>query len=526
MPKKSTLMASVSALALVVASALLQPRIPLSLDEVYSLRVTRLTPVEVIQMQVNDVSPPLYFLLLDLVLWPFPTNWGSDVARLLSAVFIAAAVFSWGVLLGRHREEWSYAAPVLALSTAVFMNGNNIRMYSLLLFLTTLSWGLALRTWKDGTTRSAWPWAFAAALLPLVHNWGLFVLFAQLLWIFYTHGKNALRSFWGPAVLSIVPSLVWLPVILLQIGKGQNAWVPPPRLAFLWQGISISFFGKQLSGLGVSAVTALALLLATLIVAAILIVLTSRSTADGFPLGSLVIAGFLPLFMGFFGSYITPMYIPERYDIVVYPFAAHLLVALVFGFRPKPGPGWVVLHSIGKGLVIVCVVVRGYEVAQNYTVRYPLPFKKLLAPVDTIATTSPFVVASYADFEPTQYVLWEQGPDTLDAVFGPEQDGLQESEQTACFPRFGPAPTDSPESVKAFWKTEYERFGDRLAAAQPTEIFLVSDLSEPAVMRLVNLLSDSLGRPLVLSPQARRRLFVWRDTQNLDHAITTLRTLP
>jgi mannosyltransferase len=183
----------------------------LRLDESQSLWQTSHSPIKILTLIAGDVHVPFYHLLLHF----WQTIFGNDVytSRILSLVFFVISIPAL-YFLGTKSFGWKsalFASFLFAFSPFMNWYGNEIRMYSLLTFITIVNQYLFVRLFK-GEGRGLWILYAITALFGLyTHYFFAFVLIAQ--GIFYLFNKQlfeegAFKKFaliGGGLILSFAP---------------------------------------------------------------------------------------------------------------------------------------------------------------------------------------------------------------------------------------------------------------------------------------------------------------------------------
>ena len=125
---------------------------------------------------------PLHFLLVHGVSQISPSL---TALRLISVVFAVASIPVVALLLARlsDRRTALVGTAIVAASWVTLFHGIYGRMYSLFLFLATLSFLLLLRAIADNRSRSWILWAVAMLLTIGTHQYGAFVLVASGLYV-------------------------------------------------------------------------------------------------------------------------------------------------------------------------------------------------------------------------------------------------------------------------------------------------------------------------------------------------------
>jgi hypothetical protein len=223
----------------------------LFIDEAWSWAASRLSLTGLYHLTLSDPHPPLYYLLLKLILLVIPgTQFG---LRLLSAGFSIACL---GIVLVFVSSRWNietviYVGLLAGLSTFDIYYAQEARMYTLLAFLWIASY-ISLVKALEGERKYLLLWPILAALMAWTHFYGVIVAFTFVLFVV---GWGARRMFpdaapgqdqlrWGARRMpdQILPLLAGatcvllsalLPLGLALTNAAQNdiggAWIPTPR---------------------------------------------------------------------------------------------------------------------------------------------------------------------------------------------------------------------------------------------------------------------------------------------------------
>lgn len=166
----------------------------------------------------GNAHPPLFFLLLK--------GWaafgdGEFYLRFLSVIF-GIAVIPAVFLLGREllgERTATIAAFFVAVSPFHLLYDREVRMYSLLTFLTVLSVYFFLKAVRTGRSSYWVAYTIVSAMNVYVHYHAFLVILFE--WVFYFAGYAKYRTLWVKAALSqviIAACFVWwLPGFLFQI---------------------------------------------------------------------------------------------------------------------------------------------------------------------------------------------------------------------------------------------------------------------------------------------------------------------
>ncbi len=204
-------------------------------DEVWSLRAIAGDFGPMMDVLRADIHPPLYYLLL--AAWVRLVGTGEVLVRTLSIGFCLAAAAA--VYLAAR--EWFGARPAL-FAAALFIASplstvaaQMARMYGLLACASAVSTLAFLRLSRaEQVHKRDWALYIAANIAgSFTHIWFFFLLFAQgVTWLVF-HRTRRIGPMLAAAGASLAPyALLWLPVLLRQVGTTQNAlaWVPRPGL--------------------------------------------------------------------------------------------------------------------------------------------------------------------------------------------------------------------------------------------------------------------------------------------------------
>jgi len=194
----------------------------------------------IVTMITVHITHDLFFLRLPAAIWgTLSVYWTYRLGSLLDSKYVGilAAFFSaFHVFLLRYSQE--------------------LRFYSLFIFLTLVSMELAWRAWVSNRPKD---WVFYGVVLVAMfytHYFGLLVAFFQGLWMlfetiqtFRTHGnvdlaKQKLLRFLMVVILAF---LLFLPWILFDfLNEKGLSWVsPPPLNTTLWTTILFVFGGRS-----------------------------------------------------------------------------------------------------------------------------------------------------------------------------------------------------------------------------------------------------------------------------------------
>lgn len=177
----------------------------LRLDEAQSLWQTSRTPEGIISVIARDVHVPLYHLLLHQ--WRETVGDGVGSARALSLLWYVLSIPALYALgsLTYSRSVGLFASLLFAISPIMHWYGNEIRMYTLFVFLTIINQYFYIRLFKFNDAFSWILYGLSAVLGTFAHYFFLLNLLSQA--VFYALN----RRFFAPrslAKLSLVALIV------------------------------------------------------------------------------------------------------------------------------------------------------------------------------------------------------------------------------------------------------------------------------------------------------------------------------
>lgn len=204
-------------------------------DEGYSIRMAHLTPPSIISKAASeDFHPPLYYLGLHYWIALFGDSEFS--ARFPSAVLGIISIlmmYKVGKLLF-DKNVGILSSLVLALSVFHVEYSQEARSYSLMAFLTLLSFYCFLKLFRERSLRASIGYSVSSVILMYTHVYGLFIVVSQNIFFF-------LKNFWSPAKalsvrkwvlmqgILVIFFLPWLNTLLGQAARVQRGyWVPVP----------------------------------------------------------------------------------------------------------------------------------------------------------------------------------------------------------------------------------------------------------------------------------------------------------
>ena len=227
-------------------------------DEIFGVHAARMKWMEMLKFVAADIiHPPLFYVLLKL--WIALGGESLLWLRLLPVVLSTAALVPL-ILLSRELKlranEINLAIALLAVSGYLIKYAQEVRMYSLLFFVTCLSLWFFVKYVNAKNNSIPWLATLTAVNILLVysHYYGWFVVFIEAFTLLIWWRRKALGFLLSVALL-IVSYLPWLYLINIsrEPGRGlaQNiGWVARPGVGDVAQFFSMlntPFFFRQSS---------------------------------------------------------------------------------------------------------------------------------------------------------------------------------------------------------------------------------------------------------------------------------------
>jgi 4-amino-4-deoxy-L-arabinose transferase-like glycosyltransferase len=309
------------------------------LDEAISMLTARLPLSAILDNSIQDPHPPLYYLLLHgwRLIVPETDGW----LRGLSAfwgVLLIPALYALALASGRSRREAQVAALLVALSPFQIFYSHELRMYTLLMLLVTLTVWAYVRARPQ--TGYGWWFLFTvlAAAALYTHLFAAMTLLAIGLYaLLYHRERQALWLTFGAGIVIGLLFLPWLQLMLVEQSQDGGS-LRPLLQTFTFNPIipltapTFLLFGQ--SSTLIYSGLALFLTLALLVV----LVMDGRKgwreeSASGLLLPVLVVV--LTLGIPLVVYFMRPFFLPERTMAAAAPL---LLLLLAWGTTRRGGP--------------------------------------------------------------------------------------------------------------------------------------------------------------------------------------------
>lgn len=203
------------------------------LDEGFTWRLARLAPLDAIAASRGDVHPPLFVLLVGLLVRIFGDC--ETTLRALSVVASCASVLiAWRLARRAFGDEAAWgAAALVALSAFQVRYAQEARAYALLGALSLASADALVASVAGGRARARIAWAVSTAALLYTHASGAFVVLAEAValawWMRRSEGRTAARGLLVPAAAIVAACLPWVAVLREQVGRVSHSfWIARP----------------------------------------------------------------------------------------------------------------------------------------------------------------------------------------------------------------------------------------------------------------------------------------------------------
>lgn len=366
----------------------------LRLDEAQSLWQTSHSTFKILSIISEDVHVPLYHLILHF--WQF--FFGNEVwmSRLLSLMFFIASIpliYALGHL-AYSRRTGLFAALLFTISPFMNWYGNEIRMYSLFVFLALLNqyFFISIYKRKESTRHHIYWIGFGSTALLGIYTHYFFFLILITNGLFYLLNRRlfpdgTMKRFIRVCVWLAVLFLPWV-ILVLTNGAASNTQpnLPLPTTVNLFNTFSSFVFGFQTDHLNTILVSLWPLTI-------LLGFLALRKNKQVSPETIYFLLAFLlPNAIAFGASFIiSPIYL-TRYLIFTLPMM-YLLLSWLFSTYPKT-----LAHILRTALVVIMISTLTLEAAsaatpvkENYreAVAY---LEENVSPSDVVVVSAPFTI--------------------------------------------------------------------------------------------------------------------------------------
>ncbi len=208
----------------------------MTLDEVYSIRLSENSILGIINGLKTDAHPPLYFITLHY--WMQLLGNEPLAVRSLSLLF---GIISIGIVYrianlisGPLTGIWS--SIIFALSPFYIQYSQQTRGYTLLLLLVLMSFYFFLKMLfvSENSNKNAIGYIIFTSAMLYTHNYAIFIFLSQIIYviILYMKGQEPWKKWLIPISAVNMAYLLWLPIVYLQAFKVRENW--NPKLNITW----------------------------------------------------------------------------------------------------------------------------------------------------------------------------------------------------------------------------------------------------------------------------------------------------
>lgn len=206
-------------------------------DEAYSYIMASRSPGELLGLMAFDNHPPLYYLLLSLVISIFGNSiWALRLLSALGAIGLVSLGAGPVRRLFGNRTAFIYAGVIL-FTPVILIYAHEARMYSLASFCVTASILYGYLAVKDNRRVDWFLFGLASLAAAYLHYYGLMAAFFMhlliFLWLFFKK-RETLKSYFVTAAVVLVGYLPWLVIFYRQVTSvNKDFWISDVT----WQGV-------------------------------------------------------------------------------------------------------------------------------------------------------------------------------------------------------------------------------------------------------------------------------------------------
>lgn len=375
----------------------------LRLDEAQSLWQTSHSALRIFQLVAEDVHVPLYHLLLHS--WQMVFGTDVSAARILSLIFFLLCIPMMYVLgrLCYGSRIALFATTLLAISPFMNWYGNEIRMYSLFVFIVLVNQYFFVNIFKNN---QKWAWigfTISAIFGMYTHYFFFLILFTDALFYFYNRRLFASDSFRKFLDISAFLFLLFLPWIIYVFSLGQvsnaSPLLPIPTTINIFNTFSEFLFGFQTDHLNTILVSLWPL---TILLVFLALRKNKKLTSESI---YFVLAFILPNVLAFIVSLtLRPIYL-TRYLIFTIP-PMYLIISWMVSTYPRK------LAILVRTVLIVVMVAMLFNEAISATTPVKENYRGAVEYLKTNAKATDVIVVS-APFTIYPVLYYYNGPSTI-----------------------------------------------------------------------------------------------------------------
>lgn len=399
----------------------------LRLDESQSLWQSSHSVERIIDIVGQDVHVPLYHLVLRY--WQATWQGGVESARFLSLIFFVFSIplmYMVGIRAFGNRGVALFSAILLAISPFLNWYANEIRMYSMLIFLTLLSHYFFISIYERKTVGSWVGYTMTAVVGVYTHYFFGLIIASQMLFFLFTKSTFPPRAGRNFMVSLLVLALALLPWFLYLESLGRLAGTSQPMLPVPTSVDAWNAFSQFMVGFQLDFMNSLFVSLWPLSVLVAFLLLRRHATIPK-EVAYFLLALIVPTVLLFTASVLfKPVYV-ARYLIITVP-ALYLLIAWVLSTYPR----WIA--SIVQGGLVLAMLAALITQTQNTDMPMREDYRGAALYLNAQARESDIIVLS-APFTIYPVEYYYTGPADIRTI--PDWDRMVR----------GPIPPFNPESL-------------------------------------------------------------------------------
>lgn len=221
------------------------------LDEAYTIEISKQNPVEIIKdiLTDNENHPPFYYSLMHYWMVLFGDSvFSVRFPSVIFGVLCIIAIYKMAKLLF-DKNTALFSALILATSVMLIELSQEARSYSLLAFLSILSFYFFTKLLEQKSFGASALYVVSSLLLISTHYYAIFVLVSQnifILTIYLLSTKVTVLSFRRWILLQIILFVLFLPHLYLIAHAGatkEGLWFSAPNLKSI-PGSILSYSGS------------------------------------------------------------------------------------------------------------------------------------------------------------------------------------------------------------------------------------------------------------------------------------------
>ena len=221
-------------------------------DEIFTMRIIDSTFRDAVKIVINDVHPPLYYILLNIFVEFFDILFNTSrivLAKYFSIItFVILMCTAANMLWHRFGYKSAYIYLICLFGTRGIMYAVEIRMYSLAMLFVTLAYLYAYDILQNNNNKKSWVlFTIMSILGAYTHYYAVICLSLVYLYLLYYSVKNNCFKNWIFCFVSTCLSyLPWLFVLSGQLTKVNEGWNNTFRLIDLVTFAAFPFYTNEI----------------------------------------------------------------------------------------------------------------------------------------------------------------------------------------------------------------------------------------------------------------------------------------